>query len=160
MNRLTIITITSLAGILLFLAFIIDLIWGLSLTRGFENIPVTEMYVIGSPEEELYLSIDSPSGQVPFTKLRVHIEDVTVKVNPSLPRNLFMSSNDRFIWGNRWPWLRQLTLTVKNEQQREGFETLFKPANLMQLRQDHKKEIILGVTSYGLLVSEGRILAD
>ena len=116
--------------------------------------------MIGGPKEELYLSIDSPSGQLPFTKLRVHIEDVGIEVNPSLSHNLVMSSNDRFIWGNRWPWLKQLTLTVKKEQQREGFETLFKPENLMQLRKDHKKEIIFGITSYGLLVSEGRILSD
>ena len=160
MNRRTIITITTLVGIAMLLALIIELIWGLSLTRAFKNIPVTEMYVIGGPEEELYLSIDSPSGQLPFTKLRVHIETVEVEVNPSLSHNLVMSSNDRFIWGNRWPWLKQLTLTVKNEQQREGFETLFKPENLMQLRKDHKKEIIFGITSYGLLVSEGRILSD
>ena len=160
MNRSTIITIATLAGIALLLAFIIELIWGLSLTRGFQSIPVTEMYVIGGPKEELYLSIDSPSGQLPFTKLRVHIEDVGIEVNPSLSHNLVMSSNDQFIWGNRWPWLKQLTLTVKKEQQREGFETLFKPENLMQLRKDHKKEIIFGITSYGLLVSEGRILSD
>ena len=160
MNRSTIITITTLAGIALLLAFIIELIWGLSLTRGFKNIPVTEMYVIGGPQEELYLSIDSPSGQLPFTKLRVHIEDIAIEVTPSLSHNLLMSSNDRFIWGNRWPWLKQLTLTVEKEQQREGFETLFKPENLMQLRKDHKKEIIFGITSYGLLISEGRILSD
>ena len=160
MNRSTIITITTLAGIALLISFIIELIWGLSLTRGFQNIPVTEMYVIGGPKEELYLSIDSPSGQLPFTKLRVHIEDVGIEVNPSLSHNLVMSSKDQFIWGNRWPWLKQLTLTVKKEQQREGFETLFKPENLMQLRKDHKKEIIFGITSYGLLVSEGRILSD
>ena len=160
MNRSTIITITTLAGIALLLAFTIEFIWGLSLTRGFQNIPVTEMYVIGGPKEELYLSIDSTSGQLPFTKLRVHIEDVAIVVNPSLSHNLVMSSNDRFILGNRWPWLKQLTLIVKKEQQREGFETLFKPENLMQLRKDHKKEIIFGITSYGLLVSEGRILSD
>ena len=160
MNRSTIISITTLAGIALLLAFIIELIWGLSLTRGFQNIPVTEMFVIGGPKEELYLSIDSPSGQLPFTKLRVHIEDIEIEVTPSLSHNLLMSSNDRFIWGNRWPWLKQLTLTVEKEQQREGFETLFKPENLMQLRKDHKKEIIFGITSYGLLVSEGRILSD
>ncbi len=160
MNRSTIITITTLAGIALLLAFTIEFIWGLSLTRGFQNIPVTEMYVIGGPKEELYLSIDSTSGQLPFKKLRVHIEDVGIEVNPSLSHNLVMSSNDRFIWGNRWPWLKQLTLTVKKKQQREGFKTLFKPENLMQLRKDHKKEIIFGITSYGLLVSEGRILSD
>ena len=160
MNRSTIITISTLAGIALLLVFIIELIWGLSLTRGFQSIPVTEMYVIGGPKEELYLSIDSPSGQLPFTKLRVHIEDVGIEVNPSLSRNLVMSSSDRFIWGNRWPWLKQLTLTVKKEEQREGFETLFKPENLMQLRKDHKKEIIFGITNYGLLVSEGRIVSD
>ena len=160
MNRRTIITITTLAGIALLLVLIIELIWGLSLTGPFKNIPVTEMYVIGGPEEALYLSIDSPSGQLPFTKLRVHIEDVAIEVNPSVSPNLVMSSNDRFIWGNRWPWLKRLTLTVKKEQQREGFETLFKPENLMQLRKDHKKEIIFGITNYGLLVSEGRIVSD
>ena len=160
MNKRTIVTATTLAGIVLLLACVVEFIWGLSLTRGFHNIPVAEMYVIGSPGEELYLSIDSPPGQLPFTKLRVHIEDVAVEVDPSSPHNLAMSSTDGFIWGNRWPWLKKLTLIVKNEQQRAGFLTLFKPENLMQLRKDNKKEIILGITSYGLLISEGRILSD
>lgn len=160
MNRRTIIIIITLAGIVLLSALVIELMWGLSVTRGFHNIPVGEMYIIGGPEQELYLSIDSPPGRLPFTKLRVPIEGVALAVDPSLVESMVMSSNDKFIWGNRWPWLKQLTLTVKHEKQREGFETLFKPQNLMQLRKDYKKEIILGISSYGLLISEGRILPD
>ena len=160
MNRRTIITIITLAGIVLLSALVIELMWGLSVTRGFHNIPVGEMYIIGGPEQALYLSIDSPPGRLPFTKLRVPIEGVALEVDPSLTESMVMSSNDKFIWGNRWPWLKQLTLTVKNEKQREGFETLFKPEKLMQLRKDYKKEIILGISSYGLLISEGRIMPD
>ena len=143
------------------LAFLVELIWGLSLTRGFHHIPVQAMYVMGTTsEKELYLSIDSPPGLVPYKKVRVHIENVVLDVNPSLPHDLVMSSSDLFIWGNRWPWLKQVTLTVKKEKQREGFRALFKPENLVQLRQDYKKGIILGITKYGLLINEGRILQD
>jgi hypothetical protein len=150
----------SLAVILLLSALVSELMWGLSVTSGFQNTPVGEMYIIGGPEQELHLSIDSPPGKLPFSKVRVPIEGVSFKVDPSLSGNMVMSSNDRFIWGDRWPWLKQLTLTVKNEKQREGFETLFKPEKLMQLRKDYKKEIILGISSYGLLISEGRIMPD
>ena len=160
MNRRTIITITTLAGMVLLSALFVELMWGLSVTRGFHNTSVGEMYIIGGPEQELYLSIDSPPGRLPFTKVRIPIEGVTLKVDLSLSENIVMSSNDRFIWGDRWPWLNQLTLTVKNEEQREGFEALFKPEKLMQLRKDYKKEIILGISSYGLLISEGRIMPD
>jgi hypothetical protein len=160
MNRRTTITIITLAGILLLSALVIELMWGLSVTRGFHNIPVGEMYLIGGPEQELHLSIDSPPGRLPFSSLRVPIGGVALEVEPFLSGNMVMSSNDRFIWGDRWPWLKQLTLTVKNEKQREGFETLFKPEKLMQLRKDYKKEIILGISSYGLLISEGRIMPD
>lgn len=160
MNRRTIITITTLAGILVLSALVIELMWGLSVSRGFHNSPVGDMYLIGSPKQELHLSIDSPPGRLPFTKVRVPIKNVALTVDPSLSGNMVMSSNDQFIWGNRWPWLKQLTLTVKNEKQREGFETLFKPEKLMQLRKDYKKEIILGISSYGLLISEGRFMPD
>ena len=160
MNRRTTITIATLAGILLLSALVIELMWGLSVTRGFHNIPVGEMYIIGSPEQELHLSIDSPAGRLPFTKVRVPVEGVALVVDPSLSESMVMSSDDKFIWGNRWPWLTQLTLTTKNEKQREGFEALFKPEKLMQLRKDYKKEIILGISNYGLLISEGRIMPD
>jgi len=160
MNRRTIITITTLAGILLLSALVIELMWGLSVTRGFHNIPVGEMYLIGGPEQELHLSIDCPPGRLPFTKVRVPVEDVALKVDSSLSESIVMSSNDKFIWGNRWPWLKRLTLTVKNEKQQEGFETLFKPEKLLQLRKDYRKEIILGISTYGLLISEGRIMPD
>ena len=70
MNRPTIITITALTGIALLLLLVIELIWGLSLTRGFQKIPVIEMYVIGAPEEELFLSIDSSPEQLPFITMR------------------------------------------------------------------------------------------
>jgi hypothetical protein len=150
----------SLAGILLLSALVIELMWGLSVISGFHNIPVGEMYLIGGPEQELHLSIDSSPGRLPFNKVRVPIEGVSLKVDPSLSGSMVISSNDRFIWGDRWPWLKQLTLTVKNVKQREGFETLFKPEKLMQLRKDYKKEIILGISSYGLLISEGRIMPE
>jgi hypothetical protein len=160
MNRHTIITITTFAGIVLLSALVVELMWGLSVTRGFRNIPIGEMYIIGGPEQELHLSIDSQPGRLPFNKVRVPIEGVAIKTNPSLSESMVMSSNDKFIWGNRWPWLKQLTLTVKNEKQREGFETLLNPEKLMQLRKNYKKEIILGISSYGLLISEGRIMPD
>ena len=160
MTRRVIITIITLAGMALLSALVIELIWGLSLTRGFHNIPVGEMYLIGSPEQELHLSIDSPPGRLPFAKLRVPIEGVRLEVDPSLSESMVMSSDDKFIWGSRWPWLKKLTLTVKDEKQREGFKTLFKPENLTQLQKEFKKEIILGISSYGLLISEGRIIPD
>ena len=160
MNRRTTITIITLAGILLLSALVFELMWGLSVTRGFQNIPVREMYLIGGPEQEMHLSIDSPPGRLPFPKVRVPIGNVSIEIDPALSESMVMNSDDTFIWGNRWPWLKKLTLTVKNEKQREGFETLFKPERLMQLRKDYKKELILGISPYGLLISEGRIMPD
>ena len=147
-----------LAGTVLIGALLVELVCGLSLTRGFPTIPVKDMYLIVSPGEQLYLSIDSPPSQLPFTAMRVTLEDITLAVDPSSPEDVAISSQDPYIWGNRWPWVEKVTLTIKTEKQRAGFEKLFTAETLDGIRQGVKKPLAYGITKYGILTSEGRIL--
>jgi len=147
-----------LAGVVLIAALLVELVCGLSLTRGFSTTPVRDMYLIVSPGEQLYLSIESPPSPLPFTAIRVTLEDITLAVDPSSPGDVGVSSHDPYIWGNRWPWAEKVTLTLKTEQQRAGFEKLFTAETLNGIRQDTTKPFTYGITKYGILPSEGRIL--
>ena len=147
-----------LAGTVLIGALLVELVCGLSLTRGFPTTPVKDMYLIVSPEEQPYLSIDSPPSPLPFTAIRVTLEDITLAVDPASPEDVAMSSPDPYIWGNRWPWVENVTLSVKSEKQRAGFEKLFTAETLNGIRQDMKTPLAYGITKYGILTSEGRIL--
>lgn len=147
-----------LGGTVLIGALLVELVCGLSLTRGFTTAPVKDMYLIVTPGEQLYLSIDSPPSPLPFTAMRVTLEDITIAVDPFSPEDVAISSHDPYIWGNRWPWVEKVTLTVKTEKQRAGFEKLFTAETLHGIRQDTKKPLAYGITKYGILTSEGRIL--
>jgi hypothetical protein len=147
-----------LAGLVLIGALLCELVCGLSLTSRFPNTPVRDMYLIVSPEEQLYLSIDSAPSRLPFTAMRVTLEDIILAVDPSSPEDVTMSSQDPYIWGNRWPWVEKVTLTVKTEKQRAGFEKLFTAERLDEIRQGVKKPLAYGITKYGILTSEGRML--
>jgi hypothetical protein len=114
-----------LAGMVFIGSLLFELVCGLSLTSGFPNSPVSNMYLMVSPEGQLYLSIDSAPSRSPFTTMRVTIEDITLAVDPSSPEDVAISSQDPYIWGNRWPWVEKVTLTLKTEKQRAGFEKLF-----------------------------------
>jgi hypothetical protein len=159
MRRRTWITAAALlAGMVLTGALLFELTCGLSLTRGFARIPVRDMFLIVSPAEQLYLSIDSAPSPLPFTTLRVTLDDITLAVDPTSPEDVAISSRDPYIWGNRWPWVEKVTLTVKTEKQRAGFEALFTAERLDGIRQGVKKPLAHGITKYGILTSEGRIL--
>lgn len=149
-----------LAGMLLLGTLLFELICGLSLTRGFPHLPVNAIYLMVSPEKQPYLSIDSAGDHspLPFTTMRVTIDSITLAVEPSSAEEVTISSRDPFIWGNRWPWVEKVTLTLKTEKQREGFETLFKAESLNALCQDAKKPSAYGITTYGMLMFEGRII--
>ena len=146
------------AGMILIGALLFELVWGLSLTSGFPPSQVNDMYLIVSPEQPSYLSIDTVSSRLPFTSIRVTLQDITLAVDPTSPEDMAMSSQDPYIWGNRWPWVEKVTLTVKTEKQRAGFEALFTAERLDGIRQGVKEQISYGITKYGILTSEGRIL--
>ena len=147
-----------LAGMVLIGTLLFELICGLSLTSGFPPSLVKDMYLIVGPEEPSYLSIDSTSSQLPFTTMRVTLENITLAVDPSSPGDMAISSHDPYIWGNRWPWVENVTLTLRTEKQRAGFEKLFTAERLNEIRQGVKKPLAYGITKYGILTSEGRIL--
>jgi hypothetical protein len=159
MRRRTLISAACLlAGMVLIGALVFELACGLSLTRGFSRIPVRDMYLIVNPAEQTYLSFDSPPSPLPFTTLRVTLDDITLAVDPTSPEDMAMSSQDPYIWGNRWPWVEKVTLIVKTEKQKAGFEALFTAERLDEIRQGVKKPLAYGITKYGILTSEGRIL--
>ena len=147
-----------IAGMVLIGALVFELICGLSLTRGFSPIPVRDLYLIVSPEEQSFLSIDTAPSGLPFTSLRVLPKDITLAADPTSPDDMATSSQDPFIWGNRWPWVETVTLTVKTEKQKEGFSALLTPERLDEIRQGVKETRAYGITRYGILTSEGRIL--
>ena len=159
MNRRTWITTAAvIAGVVLIGALVFELIYGLSLTRGFSGVPVRDMYLIVSPEEQSFLSIDTAPSGLPFTTVRVLLMDITLAVDPTSADDMTTSSQDPYIWGNRWPWAEKVILTVKTEKQKEGFKALFTPERLEKIRQGVKKTNAYGITKYGILTSEGRIL--
>lgn len=147
-----------LAGIVFIGSLLFELVFGLSLTSGFPDSPVSNMYLMVNPEGQLYLSIDSAPSRLSFTTMRVTIEDITLAVDPSSPEDVAISSQDPYIWGNRWPWVEKVTLTLKTEKQRAGFEKLFTAEKLNEMRGGVKKPTTYGITKYGILTSEGRIL--
>jgi len=147
-----------LAGMVLAGTLLFELVCGLSLTSRFPSTPVRDMYLIVNSEEPLYLSIDSAPSGLSFTTMRVTIEEISLAVDPSSPEDVAMSSQDPYIWGNRWPWVEKVTLTVKTEKQRAGFEKLFTAERLDEIRQGVKKPLAYGITKYGILTSEGRML--
>lgn len=144
-----------MAGLLLF-----ELIWGLSLTRGFPRIPVKAIYLMVTPEREPYLNIDTAGDRspLPFTSMRLTVDALTLAVDPSMSEEMTISSRDPFIWGNRWPWVERAILTLKTERQREGFEALFKAERLTALYQNATEPLAYGITTYGMLMFEGRII--
>jgi len=147
-----------IAAMILIGALVFELICGLSLTKGFPGIPVRDMYLIVSPEEQSFLSIDTVPSGLPFTSMRVLLKDITLAADPTIPDDMTASSQDPSIWGNRWPWVEKVTLTVKTEKQQEGFKALFAPERLDKIRQGVKETQAYGITKYGILTSEGRIM--
>ena len=145
-----------LTGMVLIAALLFELVCGFSLTSRFPTTPVRDLYLMVSSDEPSYLSIDS--APLPFTTMRVAIEEISLAVDPSSPEDVSVSSQDPYIWGNRWPWVEKVTLTVKTEKQRVGFEKLFMAERLDEVRQGVKKPLAYGITKYGVLTSEGRIL--
>lgn len=147
-----------LAGVALIAALLFELVCGFSLTRGLSPSPVQEIYLIVNPEEPTYLSIDTAQPDAPFTSLRVHPEEITFAVDPGSPAEVTLSSHDPYIWGNRWPWVEKVTLTLKTAKQKAGFEKLFTAERLNEVRQWGQQPQTYGITKYGKLTSEGRIL--
>ena len=90
--------------------------------------------------------------------MRVLLKDITLAADPTIPDDITANSQDPSIWGNRWPWVEKVTLTVKNEKQQEGFKALFAPEKSDKIRQGVKEMQAYGITKYGILMSEGRIL--
>ena len=157
-RRTWISTAAVVAGMVLIGVLVFELIYGLSLTRGLPRVPVRDMYLIVSPGEQSFLSIDTVPSGLPFTSMRVLLKDITLAADPTSPDDMATSSQDLSIWGNRWPWVEKVTLTVKTEKQQEGFKALFTPERLDEIRQSVKEMQAYGITKYGILMSEGRIL--
>ena len=147
-----------IGGITIIGLIVFELVCGLSVTRGFQKIPVVSMYVMNISEDKNYLSIDIPEERLPFNTMRVKIEEVKLKVDPSISDDIVTSSTDSYIWGNRWPWVQEVTLTLKNEEQREGFNSLLKGERLSKVKKYTKDGMCFGINKYGQLMYEGRIL--
>jgi len=135
----------------------VELILGLSLTRGLRSLAVKDMYAMGT-ENTFYLSIDLDPSATHLKSIRVALEDITLDIDPALAGDLELSSTDPYIWGDRWPWVEKATLTLKTRRQKEGFDQLLAAEKLKQLQTDLNKGIAVGVTHTGLLTSGGRIL--
>ena len=135
----------------------IELTSGLSLTRGLHNLPVQEIYVMAD-KDKLYLSVDLAPSATGLKTIRVPLSEITFEVNPALTKDMAISSTDAYIWGDRWPWVEKVTITLKTALQKEGFDTLFEPKKLKPLQDDLAKGTTVGVTHSGLLTSGGRIM--
>lgn len=136
----------------------VELTRGLSLTRGFHNLTVKDIYAMGSAEGKLYLSIDLDPAETHLTSIRVALNDILLDVNPGISSDVVISSADAYIWGDRWPWVEKVTITLKTSSQKEGFAALLRADNLKQMQTDLNKGLVVGVTSSGLLTSGGRIV--
>ncbi len=149
-----------LTGVVLFFAVLviagIELTRGLSLTRELHSLGVKEMYIM-SDKGMLYLSIDLDPSASHVHSIRVPLEQISFAVNPALATDMTISSTD-YIWGDRWPWVENVTITLKTARQKEGFAQLLKPEKLKQMQADLDKGTAAGVTHAGLLTSGGRIL--
>ena len=135
----------------------VELTRGLSLTRGFHNLPVQEMYVMAD-KDKLYLSVDLALSATGLQTIRVPLSEITFEVNPAQIKDIAISSTDAYIWGDRWPWVEKVTITLKTALQKDGFDTLFEPKKLKPLQDDLAKGTTVGVTHSGLLTSGGRIM--
>lgn len=136
----------------------LELTHGLSLTRGLRSLAVKEIYVMGDMDK-LYLSIDLDPSEIHLNSIRVPLEEISIALNPALATDMTISSAE-YIWGDRWPWVEKVTITLKTERQKEGFDKLFKPEKLEQLQDDLKKGSAVGVTHSGLLTSGGRMMEN
>lgn len=136
----------------------VELTRGLSLTRGFHNLTVRDIFAMGSPGDRFFLSIDLAPSATPLTSIRVALQEISLDLNPELASDMVISSTDAHIWGDRWPWVEKVTLTLKTKRQKEGFEALLTAEKLRQLQTDLDKGMVVGVTHSGLLTSGGRIL--
>lgn len=152
-----------ITGIISFLALLalvgIALTRGLSLTRGLHSLAAQDMYVMAD-KDTLYLSIDLDPAAACLKSIRVPVSEITFKVNPDVPTDMAISSTDEYIWGDRWPWVEKVTITLKTERQKEGFDKLFYPEKLKQLQDDLVKGAAFGVTHSGLLTGGGRIMEN
>ena len=149
----------AIASILVILgAAGVELTRGLSLTRGLHNLTVKDIYAMGSSHDKLYLSIDLDPSAAHLRSIRVALDDISLDINPALATDMVISSTDPYIWGDRWPWVEKVTITLKTKSQKEGFEQLLKAEKLNQLESDLDKGMVVGVTHFGLLTSGGRIV--
>jgi hypothetical protein len=152
-----------IAGIIAFLALLavvgIELTRGLSLTRGLPSLASQEMYVMADKGKP-FLSIDLDPSAAGLKSIRVPLAEITLKVDPALPTDMTISSADAYIWGDRWPWVEKVTITLKTERQKEGFDKLLQPEKLKQLHEDLAKGSAFGVTHSGMLTGGGRILEN
>jgi len=150
-----------ITGIISFLALLavvgIELTRGLSLTRGLPSLAAQEMYVMADREKP-YLSIDLDPSAARVKSIRVPLSEITLTVDAALPTDMTISSTDAYIWGDRWPWVEKVTITLKTERQKEGFDRLLQPEKLKQLQEDLAKGSAYGVTHSGMLTGGGRIL--
>lgn len=144
----------AITGVVLF-----ELVYGLLWTDAFQNLPVEDMLVMDVAENQPYFSIDIPAGRVPFNKMRVRMSEIKLKVDPSITSDIVISSNDGYIWGHRWPWVEKVTLTLKTEEQKEGFDALLEGERLSRLGGYNEDGMCFGVTLYGQLTKEGRVLS-
>lgn len=152
--------ITGIISLLALLAVVgIELTCGLSLTRGLPSLAAQEMYVMADKEKP-YLSIDLDPSAARLKAIRVPLSEVTFKVDPALPTDMTISSTDAYIWGYRWPWVEKVTITLKTERQKEGFDKLLQPEKLKQLHEDLAKGSAFGVTHSGMLTGGGRIMEN
>jgi hypothetical protein len=152
-----------IAGIIAFLALLavvgIELTRGLSLTRGLPSLAAQEMYVMADKGKP-FLSIDLDPSAEDLKSIRVPLAEITLKVDPALPTDMTISSADAYICGDRWPWVEKVTITLKTERQKEGFDKLLQPEKLKQLHEDLAKGSAFGVTHSGMLTGGGRILEN
>ncbi len=156
-------TLLLLTGVIFFLALAViiglALTHGLIVTRGLNRIAVQEIYVMAD-KGRLYLSIDLDPAAASLKSIRVPLSEITLKVDSALPTDMTISSADTYIWGDRWPWVKMVTITLKTERQKEGFDKLLMPEQVKQLRDDLAKVSAFGVTHAGLLTGGGKIMDD
>jgi hypothetical protein len=152
--------VTGIISLVALLAVVgIELTRGLSLTRGLPSLAAQEIYVMADMEKP-YLSIDLDPAAACLKSIRVPLSEITLKVDPALPTDIAISSTDPYIWGDRWPWVEKVTVTLKTGRQKEGFDKLLQPEKLKQLQADLAKGSAYGVTHSGMLTGGGRILEN
>lgn len=152
--------ITGIIAFFVLLAAVgIELTRGLSLTRGLPSLAARDLYIMAD-KEKVYLSIDLGPSVAGLSSIRVPLSEISLKVDPALPTDMTISSADAYIWGDRWPWVEKVTIALKSERQKEGFDKLLQPEKLKQLHEDLAKGSAFGVTHSGMLTGGGRIMED